>query len=664
MKSISETVRPPYLGVAYYPEDWPREQIDSDITMMRQAGITVARIAEFTWHKMEPREGEYDFAWLHEVVNKLAAANIAVVMCTPTATPPRWLTKKYPDMLMQDADGQQRTHGGRRHCCSNNPHYREYSRRIVERLAQEFGEDPAIIGWQIDNEIYSFPGNGCFCPHCVTAFHKKLAAKFGDIDTLNQRWNLNLFSQWYDDFEEIPAPGHAWHNPHLQMEWAIRQNENHIDFVHMQAEILHKYTKAPVGTDTMPFNGMDYRQMTAPLDIVQFNHYNTPDNLYCEALWFDYLRTLKADQPFWNTETATCWNGSVAITQSIKPEGYNRVNSWLPIALGGEANMYWLWRTHWAGHELMHGAVIDTTGRPMHTFGEVQEVAAGYRRAAEFLNHTRVRTDVALHFTSLNWNMQAAQPVVEGLNYMDAVNASFYKPIIDSGLRPDVIDAAADLAPYKLIFSPMMMTLEEHGLPERIAEWVRNGGTWVVGPLSDVRNADGARYTQDYFGTLERLTGVRWLYGIPDREHRIGAAWQDGAEFAGDTWYDVYDVEGEEALATYTRGHSAFTGKAAVVRRKVGKGEVILLGTFPAAADMKKLIATACTDAGVDFGRCEGSVIAAPRAGETSGLVLIEYGNAPAAYALPAAMRDLLTGEVKEGRVELKPYEVLVLEKI
>ena len=663
MKKINEIVRPPYLGVAYYPEDWPRAQMDYDIAMMRKAGVTVARIGEFAWHKMEPREGEYDFAWLHEVVDKLATAGIAVVMGTPTATPPRWLTKKHPDMLTVNAAGVQTTHGGRRHCCSNNPHYREYSRKIVEAQAREFGDDPAVIGWQIDNEIYAWNG-GCCCEHCVRAFHDKLQQKFGDIDALNERWNLNLFSQWYDDFADIPAPGRAWNNPHLIMEWNIFQNESHVDFVHMQADILHKYVSVPVGTDTMPFNGMDYREMTRKLDICQFNHYNVPKNLYAEALWFDYLRTLKPDQPFWNTETATCWNGSTAITQSIKPEGYNRVNSWLPIALGGEANMYWLWRTHWAGHELMHGAVIDTTGRPMHTFTEVQDVAASFQKAADFINHSRVRTDVALHFTSLNWNMQAAQNVVEGLNYMDALNRYFYKPIVDSGLRPDVIDAAEDLARYKLIFSPMMMTLEEHGLPERLAEWVKAGGTWVVGPLSDIRNADGARFTEDYFGMLEKLTGVKMRYFAPDRERRVGAIWQDGEPLSGDFWYDFYDAADADALAVCAKGHSALEGQAVVARKKVGLGEVILLGTFPDEASMKKLIAAACADAGVDFGRVEGQVMVSPRGGEREGLILVEYGCEPAAYALKEPMRDVLTGVVKQGCVELKPYEVLVLEKV
>ena len=658
-ESIAVRVRPPYLGVAYYPEDWPEAQIDYDISMMKKAGITVARIGEFAWHKMEPRSGEYDFKWLHRVVDKLYEAGIAVVMGTPTATPPRWLTKRHPDMLVLNENGMQTVHGGRRHCCSNNPHYREYSSKITEALAREFGSDPNIIGWQIDNEIYTF-GNGCLCEHCQQAFYDRLKAKFGDIDGVNNAWNLNLFSQWYDAFEDIPAPANAWHNPHLIMEWQISQNESHVDYVAMQADILHRYTKAPVGTDTMPFNGMDYRRMYEKLDIAQFNHYNTPENLYCCALWFDFLRTLK-EQPFWNTETATCWNGSTSINQSIKPEGYNRVNSWLPIALGGEANMYWLWRTHWAGHELTHGSVLDSTGRPVHIFGEVKEVAEGYEKTAAFITKSRVKTEVAFHFTSLNWNMMEAQSLVGGVKYMDAVNTC-YKPVIDSGLRPDVVDAVQDLSGYKLIFSPFMMTLEEADLPNRISEWVKNGGTWVVGPLSDIRTANGTRYTENYLGTVEKLTGAKWLYGIPDTEGNIKTMWLNGDTFSGGTWYDVFDEEEENVLVKITKGHSAINGKATVIVRRVGKGTVFIVGTLPSHEDMKKIIAGACEAAGIPYGMSEGSVIASPRAGEENGLILIEYGNEQGAYYLPGEMTNLLTGKRHSGKYELSPYEVAVFK--
>ena len=658
---MAELDRAPWLGVAYYPEDWPEEEIDGDIRRMKEIGVNAVRIAEFAWHRMEPRPGEFDFSFFHRVVDRMGEAGIAVVLGTPTATPPRWLSRLYPDVFAERENGRQAAHGGRRHCCSNNAHYNAYCMRIVEKMAQEFADDSHVVGWQIDNEIYA-GDMGCFCPSCQAAFRERLRAKFGTIDALNEAWNLNVFSQWYDDFADIPAPRDAWHNPHIIQEWRAFQNDSHIAFVHRQADILHKYVKAPVGTDIMPVNGMDYRRMHEKLDVVQFNHYNVPENLYACAFWFDYLRPIKA-RPFWNTETSTCWNGSTAIRQSVKPEGFCRANSWLPIALGGEANMYWLWRTHWGGQELTHGAVLDTSGRDMHIVGEVREVAQGLRRAAGFISGTRVKSEAAIHFTSLNWNMNIAQPVVEGLKYMPSVQDRWYKPAVDLGLRPDVIDAAEPLDKYRLLFSPLMMSIEEHGLPERVAQWVKDGGTWVVGPLTDVRNAEGARYRNRFWGMLEELTGIRWCYGVPDTEGHVKAEWRDGTPFEGGTWFELSENCGGDTLAQVTAGHSALLGKSLVVSRAVGKGRVILLGTIPSAKDAARIIRMACELSGVKPVEVEGEVMAAPRAGEAGeGLILVEYGAKDGSCVLPGPMTDLLTGRRLEGRVALKPYDVLVLK--
>lgn len=198
-----DKIRCPMLGAAYYPEDWDESEQAHDIAMMVKAGINVVRIGEFAWAKMEPREGEYDFSWMHRVMEKLDKAGIKVILGTPSATPPNWVEEKDPEMRLLDDIGLRHDHGGRRHCCSNNPTYLRCSLEIAEAMAKEFGNDPRVIGWQIDNEIAAFD-YGCFCPHCIRAFREHLQARYGTIDELNRRWNCNIFSQWYDSFEQIP----------------------------------------------------------------------------------------------------------------------------------------------------------------------------------------------------------------------------------------------------------------------------------------------------------------------------------------------------------------------------------------------------------------------------------------------------------------------------
>ena len=662
------------LGAAYYPEDWDESEQAHDIEYMQKAGISVVRIAEFAWSCMEPEEGKFDFEWLHRVVDRLGEAGIAVIMGTPSATPPIWLEEKDSTMFRVDENGLRELHGGRRHCCSNNPTYRKYSARIAEKLAMEFGADERVIGWQIDNEI-CVKGLGCFCDECKKGFHEYLAQKYISVDNLNKRWNLNIFSQRYTRFEQVPMPSRSWQNPHLLFEWRVYQAKAHIDFVHMQADILHKYTKAPVGTDMMPMLTEDYEKITEFLDVVQYNHYHDEKSLWTSNLWYDYLRTLK-DRPFWNTETSTCWNGSTETPANIRPEGFCRVNSWLPIIHGGEANLYWLWRQHWAGHELMHGSVLYASGRPTHTFGEVKEIAEGYGKAADFLNNTKVKTDTAFHFSATNYGLMGYQAVMPEPNpscwnsfkaiYTQRVQ-KFYIPMINRGIRPDVIGVKKSLDSYKLLVSAFMMTLEEEELPERIEKWVRNGGTWIAGPLTDVRDSIGAHYKDRETGMLERLTGADLVQQIPDAEHRVACSWKNGGEFLANQWLQLYDVpEDAEVLATVTGDYySTIKGKAVAFKKKVGKGTVIVIGTIPSSDDLTRILDLALKESNAESYDFTGKITVAHRVGENDeGYVLAECGNGEGIFRFAGKMTDLLTGKVYENEAALTPYQVMVLKKI
>ena len=655
-------MKTPFLGCAYYPEDWDDDQLSYDIQMMKKAGITCARIGEFAWRKMEPKRGQYEFGWLHRVVDALGEAGIAVILGTPTATPPIWLGETFPEVFVRHSNGTRQQHGGRRHCCSNNPRYLEASDQIVHAMGKEFGSDPNVIGWQLDNEIYTW-GTGCTCEYCMKAYHKRLKEQYGTIENLNARWNLNLFSQAYDSFEQIPGDWDAWHNPHLKYEWAAAHYDADVKFMHRQAQILRRYTIAPIGTDMMPINGMGYEEMCGDLDVVMFNHYNTPANLSDAVFWFDFIRTVK-DRPFWNTETATTWNGSTAIGQALKPEGYCRVNSWLPVALGGESNMYWLWRQHWAGHELVHGSVLSPEGRPTHTFGEVQQTAKEYEAASEFLTGTKVKTPVALHFTTKSWKLFEQQAIFDGNWYPGNVGQS-HRALVHCGVRPDVIGAAHDLDGYKLLVSPCVMTLEDGDLAEKIKAFVENGGVWVAGPMTDIRNDIGAHYTDRAMGMLEDWLGIRQDYSIPTDGTVLKTAWVDGEELKVRKWAENYtNLCGGETLASVSGGHSALIGETVIGRYKVGKGEVILCGALLEDGDLEKLLKLALTDAGITPYEITGELNVSPRIGEAGeGLVLCETGNRPASIQLDETMTDLLTGEEFTGTVPVEPYGVRVLRK-
>lgn len=655
---------PPYLGAAYYPEDWPLEQIDADVALMKDAGMNVMRVGEFAWSRMEPEEGRYDFDWLHTVVEKLGAAGISVIMCTPTCTPPIWLVESRPEVLFRRADGKPTCHGARRHTCPNSPVYRDYCARITAKLAEEFGADERIIGWQIDNEVSPLTWERpCVCPVCVAKFGRAMQARYGTIERLNAAWGTDLWSQTYRSFDQLPIPDpDTWHHPSLQTAWAAFNSDSYVEFVKAQADILHAHTKAPVGTDMMPTHGMDYGDMNRALDVVQFNHYNTMDNLWQAAFWFDLCRPIK-DRPFWNTETQTCWSGSIA-TNGYREPGFCRANTWLAIAMGAEANLYWLWRQHWSGQELTHGAVVTSQGRDMHTTVEVREASGGFEKAADFLNDTTpTKSGLAIHYShKCSW-ISEWQPLINGFHYTGAILERVYRPLIQAQFRPDVILPPADLGGYRMVFSPFMLSLEEAGLPDRLKAWIEAGGTWVVGPMSDVRNADAAKYTHAPFGVLEDWAGVRCVYEIPGEPRDFGIRWSDGRESQGSVQYDSFELnDGTEALAAYTEGPMA--GLAAAARRQMGRGEIIVLGTMPRPDDLQALFRTLEQQAGIVREDHTENLVVVPREGASwKGLVVVEIENRPGGLVLREEMTDLLTGEPHSGSVEVPPYGVMVLSK-
>lgn len=652
-----------YLGADYYPEDWDVSEIDKDIEKMQELGFNVVRIAEFAWYDMEPTEGDYHFEWLHNIVDKLGKAGIKTIMGTPTATPPHWLYNKYPDMAILRTDGSRVVHGTRRHCCSNNPHYIEYSRRIVEKLASEFGNDENVIGWQIDNEIYPSDNKVCVCEHCLKRFRDGLKEKYGTIENLAKEWNLHVFSQVYESFDTIPPAVISWHNPHIKLAWQESMGQAHVDFVHMQAEIIRKYSQKPIGTDTMPFNSFNYRELNGELDIAQLNHYSQPNYMPTMTFWLDYMRNF-SKLPYWVTETQATWNGGTAQGMYVFDDNFIHVNSWIAYMFGGEANLYWLWRTHWAGHELMHGAVLDSSGRFTHTKNELIKLSKDIKKAEDFLLNTKVESNVALTFQSKNWNILLSQDINATLSKNADDIYNIYGLMLKEGVHPDVIDLCADIDKYKVIFSPLAYTLEEGNFEEKITKWVNDGGTWVVGPLSDIRNNLGAKYKNSPYGFLEKLTGAYQLYITPTDKDSFECVNELGEVVKCSRSYEIFEDMGENNLITIKKGHSAMVNKPCALEINVGKGKVIILGTFPDEKETRRIISKAVEGNGGDKFDITGSIVVVRREGEKhNGLMIADLMGEGGTFRFDGKMKDILTDKIYDGVIELEPYCSAVLVK-
>lgn len=639
-----------WIGAAYYPEMWDEAEVEKDVVRCKELGLNVLRMGEFAWGKMEPREGEFDFAWLKRAVDIMYENGIMTVMCTPTCTPPRWMLNRYEEMRQVTSRLQRANVSSRCHPCKTSPIMREKNRIIVTEMAKVFADHPGVIGWQIDNELFPY-GEGCYCPLCRQAFRDYLKRRYGTTDNLNRAWGMTRWSLEYESFDAVEPPFyHEWRHPSLVTEWHKFQCEQIYSYVDEQAEILHAFGCRNVGTDMMQMDLLDYYKMNRKLDRVQFNHYNPAAELPMTSFSYDFLRCV-LDRPFWVTETQAGWNGSHFAEFGDRPVGNCYANTWLPIARGGEMNMYWLFRSHPNGHELAHGALYNTAGRAYRVSNEVKRAAEEFSRAEEFLAESRVESKVALTYSATAAVNFMSAPLVKGFDYRENLVKKFYLALRHYNV--DVIDTPHALDGYRVLITPFATTLDENGFVSRVKAWVEQGGTWIVGPMSDVMDENTSKYTRAPFSFLEEFAGVYTKYQKPI-DSDLKARWKDGSACAISTYYDAFEcLPGTESLADYDGGEC--DGLSVVTRRSVGKGCVILLGSVPSHRDLLRLVDLA------PIAEADENITLTERSGAHSGIIAVETEGRAGTLTLSGTWQDLITERRLSGTVAMNAYEVLVL---
>lgn len=648
-----------YIGAAYYPELWDKSEVDKDIEKMKEYGMNCMRIGEFAWSSMESNEGEYNFDFFKYVIDKLYENGIYTVLCTPSCTPPRWVFEKYPDAMRVKSkdyiEYQEKVHA-RVHPCKSHKGMRELNVKIAREMAKVFGNHPGVIGWQIDNEVHPYD-HGCYCEKCKQNFRNHLNNKYnGDIEALNKAWGAYRWSLEYKSFDQIEPPVlYAWENPSLVVEW-VEFNETLIcSYVHEQAEALREFTKAPIGTDLMVDNYLSYNKMNKKLDVVQHNHYHGTDNLYRSLFNYDFYRSLK-DKPFWVTETLLGWNGSVAAYNGYRPNGYSYVNSLLAIAHGAEMNLYWLFRSHPNGHELGHGAFLNSSGRPNPASRGVKKLTETLTKAESFLSNSKAKSKIAMTYSSNSVKIFFFAPLVADFDhdvrakYIDLCHNYFRHYNID------VIETDKDLSEYEVIVSPFLPNATRDGFETRIVEWIKNGGTWIVGPYTDIMTECASKYTEKPYSFLEELCGVYTKYQLPIQDKSITAKWNDGEEIHIAMGTDAYEVIDAESLATYKCDD--LDNLTAIARRQVGKGKVVILGTAVDKNSLLKLVDKAPTLEASD------NIDLTERTGKENGIIAVEIEGKDGYIVLNKEYYDVLADKKISGRVNLKPYDAYILREI
>ena len=461
------------LGTCYFPEHWPEEIWAEDARRMVECGLSLVRIGEFAWSRIEPEPGQFEWSWLDRAIETLASAGLKIILCTPTATPPKWLVDQMPDMLAVDAQGRPRGFGSRRHYCFSHLGYREQSARITRALAERYGEHPAIVSWQTDNEYGCHDTVVSFSKSARSGFRRWLAEQYTSIDALNEDWGNVFWSMEYRAFDEIELPNLTVTeaNPAHWLAFKRYSSDQVVAFNRMQSDILRQHSP---GRDIMHnamgfFTEYDHFDLGKDLDVVAWDSY--PIGFlemfrFTETEKLAYARQGHPDiAAFHHDLYGGCakdgrWG---VIEQQPGPVNWARhnpaplrgmVNLWTMEAMahGAEYVSYFRWRQFPKAQEQMHAGLLRPDGEAAPGFIEAKAAAQAIDTLGDI---GKVEKQVALVFDYPSQWATQVQPQGEGLHALWAA-FDYYSAMRQLGLNVDIVSPQADLAEYQLVVVPCL----------------------------------------------------------------------------------------------------------------------------------------------------------------------------------------------------------------
>lgn len=642
-----------WLGVDYYPEQWNPELMDADMDTIKEMGGNVIRIAEFSWHLMEKKEGQYDFSFFDKVIAKAKEKDLKVIMGTPTATIPAWLAKKYPSILSQFENGQKRTFGGRHVYCFNSQEMYTYSEKIIRALVEHYKGEKQIVAWQIDNEIGHEDSDICWYSQCQKAFWKYLEEKFDkDIDRLNDIYGTTFWSQEYNSFDEIPLPAATitTHNPALRLDWERFRSLSIVRFIDFQVRLIKEIDPEAVVMHDFPGGGLgkhvDYSQVARNLDVVAYNNYpvwggqKEPILPYEIAFGLDYIRGLKREN-FWITEAIMGAQGH-DVTGFLPRPNQAKMWSYQGMAHGCTSMMYFRYRGATKGAEQFCYGVIDADNIKGRKFYEVQSFFKDIEQYAQILD-TPIHSDVAIvyDYDSLaSFRIQRQSILLDCPNEMKKLYKTFY----DENVSVDVIPSDADLSGYKIVLVPQMIITKPE-FRSKVEVFVEKGGTLVL----TYRNAVKDVNNNIPFGQVIPV-GYSTLTGIMVTETEslqdldafplVGQGSFADSQGYGGIFRDMLKVQDAEVLYRY--GDPFYQEYAAVTRRKQGSGTVYYLGCGMDETITARLMREIMTD---------NEIRTIP---SDSGVEIVQRGSGTKRFQMYINHND---HEAKAGDVVLKAFE-------
>ncbi|MGA8979703.1 MAG: beta-galactosidase [Pedococcus sp.] len=568
------------LGGDYNPEQWPREVWPEDMELMREAGVTFVTLGVFSWSWLEPAKGEYDFAWLDDIMEMLHANDIAVDLATATATPPPWLSAAHPEILPVDHEGHTLWPGSRQAWCPSSPVYRDYALALTTQLAQRYHDHPALAMWHVSNE-YACHNVPCYCDTCAAGFRVWLRGRHETLDRLNDAWGTAFWSQRYSDWEQVLPPRltTSFANPTHLLDYKRFQSDTLLDFHRSEKAILQDLSPGvPVTTNFMTlahFDHLDYHQWADEQDVISTDHYVVAELEHPQAeLAFsgDITRGLAGGRPWLLMEHSTSAVNWQPVNPAKLPGGTLR-DSLAHVARGADTLGFFQWRQSRSGSEKFHSALVPHAGRDSARFREVVELGRVAERLGEVVG-SRVEAQVAILWDyQAKWAAHGPAMPSGALRYPTTAHA-VHRVLRERGITTDVVHPSADLSAYKVVVVPTLyLVSDEHA--RAVAAAAEAGAQVLVTFFSGISDPDDHVRLGGYPGAFRDLLGVRVEEFFPlmtDQHSEL--------EFGGtgSLWSEDVTAVDAEVLDRYAAG--PLTGRPAITRRSTGTGAAWYLSTL------------------------------------------------------------------------------------
>jgi beta-galactosidase len=599
------------IGTYYYPEQWPREQWERDFDNIAAMGLQIVHMAEFAWFNLEPKPGEFHFDWLEQCVEMAAKRKLDVILCTPTAAPPIWLSQEHPDVLPVDQHGTPQRHGGRRHYNPMSPSLREATTRIVTALADKFGKHPSVIGWQIDNE---YGGSHDQSAHTHAGFREWLKRKYGTIENLNVAWGNQFWNQYYTDFCQIllpPSGDPIYANPHHTLDGQRFWSWAFADFNKIQTDILKpRIGERWITTNFMPFSPpVNPGDMAPDFNLMAWDSY--PITGWEKHPTDESFRVADPSPISFMHDLMASYHGRWGLME-IQPGQVNwsgfpvlvypgavRLWLWTAYAHGAEFITTYRYRQPRFGIELFHHGLVGTDG--------VTQTPGG-REFVQVIDEVK-RLDKPQAATSAKSTKSAAAPEpvagllfdFEQLWYFISLRqakrfndtawiSQWYGSLARAGMRVEVIHPNKPWPTNLSIIVAPAIQMVDDGLIKQLDDYASAGGNLVLTCRTGLMDRNGQLFEGPIAKPILPLIGgtIEAYDSLP--EALDGQVEMDGQKFKWGAWGDLlYAEPTTKVVAKYA--DQFYTGAAAVIAHKYGQGGVTYCGVYAEQAFTDALIA-------------------------------------------------------------------------